>query len=163
MGQLCQVIQGEVLFKMVVDVAAYQFTLLAGPGARGLAGEGQVLLAPQLNEHHLQQMPADVLVAREGFGGLLEHQVHAAVQLGPAVVEVEHDVPRLGGSGLQALDPQDNVLKGAFQGADLGVGDVGVDDKQVLKGDGELLIQGAEMSVSVQDKKQLRAAVGVQL
>ena len=156
-------IQGQVLFKVVIDIAANQLALLTGPGAGSLAGKGQVLLSCQLDEHHLQQMPADVLVAREGFGGLLEHQVHAAVQLGPAVVEVEHDVPCLGGGGLQPLDAQDNIPQGAFQGADLGVGDVGVDDEQVLKGDGELLIERAEVSVAVQDKEQLGAAVGMKL
>ena len=76
---------------------------------------------------------------------------------------MEHGVAPLGGGGLQALHTQDNIPQGALHGADLRVRHVGVDDEQILHRDGELLIQGAEAAVAVLDKKQLHAAVGVEL
>ena len=163
MGQAGQVIQGQVLLKMVIDIAADELALLAGPGARDFAGEGQVLLPLQADEHHLQQVAADLLVTWGGVGRLLEHQTHAAVQLRPAVGDVEHGIALLGGGGLQPLDTQDNVLQRAFQGAHFRVGYIGIDNEQVLNGDGEFLIQSAEMAVAVQNKEQLRTIVGVEL
>ena len=98
----------------------------------------------------------------EGSGGLLKHQLQTVVQLGPAVVDVEHGVALVRGGGLQPLNAQDNVSKGTFHGAYLCVGHVGVYNQQILYRNGEFLIQGPEVSMAVQNEKQLRTAVGMQ-
>ena len=103
----------------------------AGAGARHLAGEGEVPLAPQPDQHHVHQVPAHLLIARLGLRRLQEHQPEAAHQLLPAGVEVKQGIVPGPRQGLQALHPQNGVLQGAVRVADLRVGDVGV-DKEVL-------------------------------
>ena len=67
MGQAGQVVQIQVLLKVVVDVPADELALPAASGAGGIAGEGHIPLPAQTDEYHLQQVLAGLLVAREGF------------------------------------------------------------------------------------------------
>ena len=161
-GQLSQLVQAQVLLEVIVDVPPDQTALPAGPGVGGLSGEGGVPLAVQPDQHHLQKAPADPLVARKGGLRLLEHQAEAAHQLLPAGVEVEQGIAFGPGQGLQALHPQDRVLQGAVQLADLRVGHVGVDDDRIVDGHGKFLLPGAEAAVAPGDEEQLGAAVGVE-
>ena len=161
-GHLRQLVQGEVFLEVVVDVPPDQVALPAGAGARRLAGEGDVPLTAQPDHHHLQQVLAHGLMARQSALCLLEHQPQAEDQFLPPGVEVQHGVSLRSCQGPQPLYSQHGVRQGALQLADLGVGHVGVDNHHVPDGHGDVPLPGSEAAVAAGDKEDLGAAVGVE-
>ena len=71
MQHLRQLVQGQVLLEVVVDIPPDQFKLPAGPGPGGFIGEGQIPLPLQAHQDHIQQAAADLLIARQRLPGLL--------------------------------------------------------------------------------------------
>ena len=161
-GHLRQLVQRQVFLKVVVDVAPDQVALPAGAGTGRLAGENDVPLTAQADQHHLQQVLADGLVVRQGLRGLLKHQAQAEEQFLPSGVEVQHGVSLRSGQGLKALHAQHGVLQRTLQLTDFGVGDIGVDHHHIPDRHGDVPLPGTEAAMSAGDEEYLGAAVGVE-
>lgn len=162
MGQLGQLLQSQTLFEVVVNIPPDQITFPVRAGTRRFTGEGGVPLASQLNQHHFQQVLTDGLAAGQGLCRLLKHETQTERQLFPSGVEVQHGIALRSGKGFKSFYPQYRVFQRTFQLADLGMGNIGVDDHDIPDGYGSIPLSGEEAAVAAGDEKHLGAAMGVE-
>ena len=160
--QAGQLFQRQIFLEMIVDIASYQIAFPAGTGSREFVGKGELPLALQAQQNHLQQMTADFFIVLLCVMGFLKDQVETVHQFFPAAVQMEHGVALITGEGLQAVHAKHNVFQRVLGLAQLGVGHICVYDNQVVDGNGKFLLLCAEETVAVCDEKQFCTGVRVE-
>lgn len=162
MGDLCQMLQGQLLLEMGIDVPPDGGALAIG-GREGVLVDCQIDTAHQLGDQNLHIGLADDLVAWLLVEAFLDDVVDAG---GDAVVVVVIQDPEtvicvLHHGKLQAFNTQHHVLQRGGVVADFRMHHMGVDDDQLMGGDGMELLIDLDVTHAAHHIKQFRVAVGM--
>ena len=159
----CQLIQRQGFFEMVVDIPADSGALVIAHGVLRFSGHRKSGASHQADDQNFHERLANILIT-----WLLQlHFTENIAQAGgnihtfKMVQNAELAVGIFGNGKFHTLNAQNNVLQRLGIQADFRVGDIGIDDDQVVGVDRVDLIFDEELTLATNNVKQFRMIVGV--
>ena len=159
----CQLVQGQGFLEMMIDVPADSGTLMIAHVVLGFRGDGKSGTAHQADDQNFHKGLADILVARLFQLHFTENVAQAGsnVHTFKMVQNAELTVGIFGDRKFHTFDAQNDVLQRLCVEGDLCVGDVGIDDDQVVGVDRVELVLDEKLTLTAYNLKQLRVSVGM--
>ena len=162
-GFLRQKLQRQGILEMQVDVTLYRRALTVAGARLGFGGNGKGNAAHQPDDQDLHIGLTDILVA----GVFLLHLPENVSQTGgylhalKMIQNIKTVIGIFTGGKDDPVNAQHDILQRLGIQAYLGVGDIGVDDDQIVGIDRMELILDEKLALSTNNIKQLHVAVGV--
>ena len=160
---LRQLVQSQRFLEVQVDVPADGGALAVGGDCLGMCWDGQGGAAHEPDDENLHIGLAHILVAGAFHLHFPEDISQAAGDLHAfkLIQDAELSVGCIAGLQLNAVDTQDDVLQRLGVQAYLRMGDIGVDDHQIIGAHRMELILDEKLPFSADDIEQFQMVVGV--
>ena len=159
----CQLIQREGFLEMMVDIPADSSTLVVAHGVLGFSGHRKSGAAHEADDQNFHKSLANILITRLLQLHLTQDiaQTRGNVHTFKMVKDAELAVGILGDGKFHAFDTKNDVFQRLSVEGNLRVGDIGIDDDQVIGIDRVELILDEELALAAYNIKQFRVIVGV--
>ena len=159
----CQLIQREGFLEMVVDIPADSSTLVVAHGVLGFSGHRKSGAAHEADDQNFHKSLANILITRLLQLHLTQDiaQTRGNVHTFKMVKDAELAVGILGDGKFHAFDTKNDVFKRLGVEGDFRVGDIGIDDDQVIGIDRVELVFDEKLTLAANNIKKFSVIVGV--
>ena len=162
MRQCSQLIERQVFFEVVINIAAHQIAFSGRADGRSGWGKRKVLPSPQALQDNFQQAAANLVAARQSGAAFLNEHTKTAADAVLACAQVQQQAAIRVSGCFEPFHAQHDVFHWAAALAGFRMRNACVYGDQVIDGYGETFLPYLEHAVPAGNEKQFGAGMGMQ-